>query len=43
MADKRTGKYELSCGHRVDRMLDPEARVKCPTCQRDSIVVRVLR
>lgn len=40
---KRSGRFELSCGHEVAKPIDVEKRIACPTCQRDAIVVRVIR
>jgi predicted Zn-ribbon and HTH transcriptional regulator len=41
--EKRTGVYGLACGHEVRASLDVEQRVRCPKCQADTIVVRVVR
>lgn len=40
---KKSGEYELSCGHKIKQSLDVEQRQKCPTCGKDTIVVRVLK
>jgi hypothetical protein len=43
MVEKRSGEYELSCGHKVKAALDVEERQRCPACAADTIVVRVIR
>lgn len=43
MTEKRSGEYQLSCGHKVKTPLDVEQRQRCPTCGADAIVLRVIR
>lgn len=43
MTEKRSGEYQLACGHTVKVALDVEERLRCPTCSADTIVVRVVR
>lgn len=43
MSEKRSGEYQLSCGHTVKVALDVEQRLRCPSCGADSIVLRVVR
>ena len=40
---KRSGSYELSCGHTIKASLDIEQRQKCPMCGHNAIVLRVIR
>lgn len=43
MTEKKTGEYQLGCGHVVDQALDTQARIRCPICAKDTIVTKVLR
>lgn len=40
---KKSGTYQLSCGHEIKKTLDPERRVRCPNCASDAIVIRVMK
>ena len=43
MTTKKSGEYQLSCGHVVRAVLDTQSRYRCSTCNKEVFVVRVVK